>query len=183
MPTVTFAIDWAIKFTDILIFFATFCGPIAAVQIQKLLERKQASIARRAVIFRSLMSVRAAHVSLEFVQAFNAIPIEFYGKGQESRLILDKHKEYLSHLETRYAESEFAWWESRRQELLVSLLQAMAKFLGYEFNNVELFRGSYFPQHFDKLNHEEEKIRAGLAALLSSSKGVLPVEVRSTVQP
>ena len=37
MPTVTFAIDWAIKFTDILIFFATFCGPIAAVQIQKLL--------------------------------------------------------------------------------------------------------------------------------------------------
>ena len=59
----------------------------------------------------------------------------------------------------------------------------MAKFLGYEFNNVELFRGSYFPQHFDKLNHEEEKIRAGLAALLSSSKGVLPVEVRSTVQP
>jgi len=179
MPTVTLAIDWTIKFTDILIVFATICGPLAAVQIQKILEQKRESDARKIVIFRSLMSARATPVSTEFVQAFNAIPIEFYGKGQKFKSILDKHKEYLSHLEIQY---EATAWDLKRRELLVSLLQEMAKFLDYEFNNVELFRGSYFPTHFAKLNNEEEEIRAGLAALLSGRCN-LPVEVRSPVQP
>lgn len=179
MPTFTLATDWTIKFTDILIVLATFCRPIAAVQIQKVLEQKRESVARKIVIFRSLMSTRTTPFSPEFVQAFNAIPIEFYGNGQALRSILDKHKEYLSHLEIQY---EPQAWALKRQELLVSLLREIAKFLGYEFNNVELFRGSYFPTHFAKLNDEEEEIRAGLAALLSGRRN-LAVEVRSTVQP
>jgi hypothetical protein len=75
--------DWTVKFTDVLIITATFLGPIMAVQIQKLLERKRETTLARTRLFKTLMATRAMNMSPAHVEALNAVPIEFYGdKGQ-----------------------------------------------------------------------------------------------------
>ena len=66
--------DYTIKLTDVAIVLATASGPIFAVQAQKCLERRRSVQERRLLIFRTLMSTRAAVLSPGHVEVLNAIP-------------------------------------------------------------------------------------------------------------
>jgi hypothetical protein len=86
-------ITWA----DASIVFATLGGPVLAVQAQKWLERRRSVDERRHAIFRTLMATRAAMLSGEHVQAFNAVPVEFYGSKGKLKQINTAWKTYLHH--------------------------------------------------------------------------------------
>ena len=167
--------DWNIKITDIAIVFATILGPILAVQAQKFLEKGREIKQRRAWLFRTLMATRATTLSPAHVEALNAVPIEFYGKDQKLKSIINKWKTYLDHL---LKDAEAPGWGDKRSELLVELLHEMADFLGYEFNTVEIANEIYSPKGHAWIQTDQDIIRRGLALLLSGQLA-LPMEVKS----
>jgi hypothetical protein len=77
---------------DAAIVFATIAGPVLAVQAQKWLEKSRAINDRRNQIFRVLMATRAAMLSPGFVEALNAVPVEFYGTRGKLKQINEKWK-------------------------------------------------------------------------------------------
>lgn len=162
-------IDWAIKFTDVLIIFATFLGPILAVQAQKWLERKREITNSRLKVFKTLMATRALNLSGAHVEAINAVPLEFYGLKK----ITTKWKVYFEHL---LQSSSYPAWETKRQDLLYDLLLEMSSLLGYDFDEVEI-KKVYAPQGHAAIESDQETIRQGLAALFKGQV-TLPVEIR-----
>lgn len=172
-------LDWTIKFTDVLIVISTCLGPIIAVQIQKLLERKREITLSRSRLFKTLMATRALNLSPSHVEALNAVPIEFYGdKGQLKEINL-KWKIYYDHLLTSVAENSN--WELKRRELLYSLLVVMSKFLNYDFDEVEI-KKVYAPQGHAVIESDQEMIRSGLAELFRGNL-TIPVEIRQSPTP
>lgn len=165
-------IDWAIKFTDILIIVATFLGPILAVQAQKLLERRREVTNSRVRVFKTLMATRALNLSGAHVEAINAVPLEFYGLKK----ITTKWKVYFEHL--LQSSISYPAWETKRQDLLYELLLEMSNLLGYDFDAVEI-KKVYAPQGHAVIESDQDAIRQGLAALFKGQV-TLPVEIRHT---
>lgn len=168
--------SWNWTAGDAAVVLATFLGPIAAVQVQKWLERSRAQQDRRILIFRTLMATRAANLSQAHVEAINAIPIEFYGKSPKLKDITNLWKIYLDHLSDKTLDPQI--WNPKRTELFLDLLISISKYLRYDFTRVELSREIYAPGAHTRMEFEQEAIRAGLANLLSG-KSALPLDIRS----
>jgi hypothetical protein len=151
---------------------ATLLGPIFAVQIQKYLDRARALEARQTAVFRTMMTRRLA-LSIDNVQAFNAVPVEFYGDEG----ILAAWRAYVAHMGVPADVPDPATWHAKRLDLFFDLLQKMAKKLGYDYNFVQLKDDFYRPKGHDQLESDQEVIRRGLAGLFSGDKP-LPLDVK-----
>ena len=163
--------------SDVLIILSTLCGPIAAVQVQKWVERARERRGRQLWIFQTLMATRAMRAgSAEHVQALNSIELFFNGKRNQEKKVRDAWAEYLDFLRISLPigtpNAQAMAHNERGIEFLVLLLQALAQALGYEFNQVELKRGAYYPQgHVDE-GEARLAIRDGLNRLLSGKQAV-----------
>jgi len=166
--------DWTLKIGDLAIVFATFFGPIAALWIQRIVEERRDQRRRRLDIYRRLMIERGAN-SPAFVWALNAIPIEFNESTGQVGDVREAWKIYLNHMGKDVNE---AGWNMERIRLLVDLLQAMGKHLGYDVSRVEIETGIYAPVGHAQAASDQDAIRAGVAALLRGEK-TLPLEVKS----
>jgi hypothetical protein len=72
-------VDPSIRTVDIIMIIAVFAGPIVAVQLQTLLERRREKRERKLKVFRTLMATRARKAAdPSHVEALNLIGIEFY---------------------------------------------------------------------------------------------------------
>src|ERR1700748_228812 len=100
------------KAVDLAIVGATLLGPVLAVEAQKHLDRIRGVDERRRTIFKTLMATRAALLAPSHVEALNAVPVEFHGKGRALKRINDGWKEYLDHLNTKMPDD--AVWDSKR---------------------------------------------------------------------
>ena len=153
--------------------FATLLGPVLAVQAQKFLERRRDQKQRRTRIFHILMTTRAATLSPAHVEAFNAIPLEFYGEGE----ILTAWRVYLDHhLVAQDMMANAGWWD-KRADLLPDLLGKMVDRLGYAFDPVQLKKEFYAPQVHRIVESEQEMLRRGLVKLFSGETA-LPVAMK-----
>ena len=76
--------------------FAIILGPIVALWLQRISERRQDRRYRKLVIFKELMATRATRISPRHVDALNAIEVEFSSKGDKR--VLDAWRLYLDHL-------------------------------------------------------------------------------------
>ncbi|PCJ58904.1 MAG: hypothetical protein COA65_06945 [Rhodospirillaceae bacterium] len=155
-----------IKLSEILMIVAILLAPVVAVQVQKWLEKSREDRARKLWIFKALMATRAAAVSPEHVQALNMIDLEF--RKTRYRLVAAAWKMYLDHLSSypKDDEKQQPVWDGRRVDLLTSLLLAMGRALGYEFDEVHVKRGVYAPVAQGRLEDENTRIRRGLLDLL-----------------
>ncbi len=166
--------DYTIKATDVAIIVATLAGPILAVQAQKWLERGRAINDRRAAIFRVLMATRAAMLSPGHVEAFNAVPVEFYGGSGKLKQINDAWKLYLDHHHETSNMSEV--WAQKRMDLFFDMLHLISQYLGYQFSRAQLSRDIYNPRAHGDLENEQTIIRQGLVKLFNG-EGSLPMAV------
>ena len=157
-------------YKDIIMIIAIIVGPIAAVQIQKILELRRNKKEKRMAIFKVLMTTRATRVSVEHVQALNMIDIEFNGKGYEK--VVDTWRNYQDHLTNGNPKLEI--WAQKNDDLFIELLFEMGKALGYKFDKVMLKRAAYFPYAHGDTENNEIAIRSGLAKILSGETA-LPV--------
>jgi hypothetical protein len=156
--------------TDIIMILAIIVGPIAAVQVQKWLEKKRDNTQRKLFIFKTLMTTRATKVSIEHVQALNMIDVEFT-KGYES--VITAWRNYHDHLSNGDPKSDV--WGERNNDLFIEMLSEMARSLGYnKFDKVMLRRTAYSPVAHGNQEFELQTIRKGLADILSGN-ATLPV--------
>lgn len=170
--------EWitAVSGTDLAIICATLFGPVLAVQAQKWLERGRDVKERRLVIFRTLMSTRAAMVSPMHVEALNGVPVEFYGRGKKLKEINDSWKLYLDH-HTVDDQATTEVWYQKRLDLFHDLLHLMSQYLGYSFSRAQLSRDMYNPKAHGEMETEQTIIRRGLVGLFKGQIA-LPMAVK-----
>src|SRR5271166_5033212 len=168
--------DVSLKLADLAIVFATFAGPIAAVQAQKWVERAREQNNRRITIFRTLMATRVASLSPAHVEALNAIPIEFYGSRRAFKQVVDAWKSYLDYLSQDRVDPGV--WAQKRYDLFIELLWQLACSLGYRFTKVELQREVYSPKAHATIESQNEIIRIGLSRVFSG-EAALPLDIKT----
>ena len=157
--------------SDFSIVFATFMGPVVAVQLQKYLDRKGETNRRQVEIFRALMANRVTSNSPQYVNALNAVPLEFH----KVKPVMSAWSDLLMHLNSDSTINSDAWLKTRVKRFL-TLLKTMGEFLRYDFRDAELEDHAYFPKWQDLMMKDQELVRKGLVDLLGG-KASLPMNV------
>ena len=158
------AADWVIA-------CATLLGPVLGIQIQKYLDRKGERNRRQVEVYRTLMMTRITQNSPPFVNALNAVPLEFH----DNTAVMDCWRDLLMHLNTD-AQAQPDVWAQRRISLLMELLKAMGKSLHYGFRDAELQAHAYLPNWQVSLMNDQELLRKGIIDLISG-KATLPMSI------
>ena len=118
------------------------------------------------------MSFRATSLSPNYVQALNLIDVEFDGKNQQEKAVRDAWKVLLDHFSNLPGEN--AWEKST--ELTAKLLLVMGGALGYDFDEVHVKKGAYYPKHLVDVENEQNTLRRAVLALLDGQRK-LPIAV------
>jgi len=121
------------------------------------------------------MATRAATLSPQYVEALNAVPVEFYGTGGKLKEISDAWKLFLDHHDPGVPANDV--WLSKRLDLFLDLLHLMSQYLGYGFSRAQLSRDIYSPQAHGDLETEQTVIRRGLVKLFNGET-VFPMAVK-----
>jgi len=161
--------DWI----EIIMIAAVIIGPIAAVQIEKYLQRARDSKNRKEDIFKTLMATRGAVLSYDHVEALNRIDLEF-SDNKKYRKVIDAWKEYFDNLRQRVTDENITVWSSKNEELLADLLFEMGKALKYNFDKVLIKRNVYSPVGHANIERENQEIRKGLIEVLEGQR-VIPM--------
>lgn len=154
--------------TDILMIAATALSPVIAVQVTRYLDDRNEERGRKLQIFKTLMATRAYTIAPAHVEALNRIDLEFSSKKLIEKNVFDVWQEYLDHLGNRKMAAEA--WDVRRVDLLVDLLYAMGKAVGYDFNKTRIKNGTYSPTAHGRIENEQEEIRRLTLELLNGER-------------
>ncbi len=125
------------------------------------------------------MATRAYSLSPAHVEALNSIDLEFSTKRPAEKRVLEVWQQYLDHLGNTGMEA--GAWGTRRVDLLVDMLRAMGKALGYDFNKTQIKNGTYSPGAHSRMEAEQGRIREMTVELLEG-KRVLPMYVTNLPQ-
>lgn len=161
---------------------AIVSGPIIALWLQRISERRREQRTRKRIVFKELMATRATRVSQRHVEALNAIDVEFYGPNKQDKKVITVWRLYHDHLSDSFAAGNNpANWVDKGKDLFVDLLYEMARAVGYEFDKVGLKRDFYTPTAQGQLEDELAAFRKGLVAFFNGDKA-LPVFMAGPVQ-
>lgn len=175
-----------LKFTDVVLVFATLAGPIFAVQAQKWIERSRETRGRRLAIFHTLMATRATRLAADHVQALNRIELDFLGGWQAKKwaAVVAAYRVYFDRLCQDLGENPdpaaIRQWHERCDDLFIDMMFEMSKSLGFSFDKVQLRRGVYYPKLFNQNEMTEKLMRDSLLRVLS---GHQPLAMRVTDFP
>lgn len=126
------------------------------------------------------MATRAYNVSPSHVEALNSIDLEFSNKRPLEKAVLDIWQQYLDHL--GILQMDPGTWNIRRVDLLVDLLYAMGKCVGYDFNKTQIKNGTYSPTVHGRIEDEEGRIRSMTLELLEGKRH-MPMHVTNLPTP
>ena len=160
--------------TDILIIAATALSPLIAVQVTRYLDDRNEERDRKLQVFKTLMATRAYNLSPAHVEALNRIDLEFSASKRAEKAVLDVWQQYLDHLGSKNLTGQA--WNDKRVDLLVDLLHAMGKSLGYDFNKTQIKNATYSPTAHGRIENEQEQLRQFTLELLEG-KRPLPMYV------
>lgn len=172
-----------------LIVFGAVLGPIAAVQVQKLVERLNEGENRRERAFLTLMGTRQSRLSADHVRALNSIDLAFYDTGwwfirwrpRKFQEVLDSWNTYREHLNPQALPDDDAahiQFNATAQQLFLNLLEKLAAATGYQFKRHDLQSGSYSPQAHSFIEQQNAEIRDKVLDMLSG-RSPLPMDVRA----
>lgn len=156
---------------EILTILAIILGPIAAVQVDKWLQRNRADRERKVSIFKILMATRGSVLSYTHVEALNRIDLEF-SDNKKYKKVIDTWKEYFDNLSQKVDDEQLAVWSARNEELISNLLFEMGKSLGYSFDKVLIKRNVYSPVAHGTTEREQQAIRKGIIEIMNGDRSV-----------
>jgi hypothetical protein len=162
----------ATMFFNVLTIFAIVAGPIIALQLQRRLDAQREAKQRKLWIFRTLMSFRATTVNPAYVQALNLIELDFNGSNAKEKNVRTCWKVLLDHLSNPATEQNF----NKSLDLRAQLLIAMAKSLGYDFDEVQIKKSIYHPVAHVDTEKEQNALRKLLLEVLNGNRRI-PVGV------
>lgn len=156
--------------TDVLMILSTALSPVIAVQVTRFLDDRNEERGRKLKVFKTLMATRAYNISPAHVEALNSIDLEFSAKRPAEKVVLDIWQQYLDHL--GQTSMEVNAWNVRRVDLLVDLLYAMGKCVGYDFNKTQIKNGTYSPTAHGRIEGEQSRIRAMTLEMLEGKRDI-----------
>jgi len=162
------------EWKDWVIVFATLAAPLFAIQATQFIDRRRQQREEQLKVFRTLMATRAATLDPRHVEALNMIDVVFHSNAKAQIEIRRTWKQYLDHLSNKSYPKDT--WGTRRSEILVELLHAIATFLGFDFDKTEIKNQCYYPEGFGSIEEEQGVIRRSLAEILSGKKS-LPMHI------
>jgi hypothetical protein len=148
-------------------------APLLALELQKLLDERHESRSRKLTIFKNLMMYRVTPLSTHFVQSLNLVDLEFNDKNVKEKAVREKWKILLDHF-NNYSDAKDP--VEKAQELTRSLLKAMSTCFDYDFDEVYLKRGAYYPKYFVDIEEEQNAVRKQLLEVLAGNRR-LPVGI------
>lgn len=169
---------------ETLTIVAIILGPIFAIQVEKLLERRRDDKQRRLRVFKTLMVTRASVLSPNHVEALNSIDIEFNSNDKNDKDVRDSWKAYLDQLshfpKENATEDDQKRWKEKTDELLTDLLYVMAVAVKYNFDKTYIKRTAYTPVRYSDMEMEQDFIRRSMVKLFLGQT-TFPIEIRSSV--
>jgi hypothetical protein len=163
-----------------LMISAVFAGPIVAVRLTRYLDNKKEIRERKLMIFKTLMTSRAAPLSPYHVEALNRIDLEFDPNVRKEKEVIEAWKAYLDLLATTGITPE--QWTIRRIDLLVDLLHKMAQVLDYEFDKTTIKNSSYYPKVYGEVEEIQTAVRGWVKQLIEQ-KSAIPMYVTNFPKP
>jgi hypothetical protein len=152
---------------------AIVIGPIAAVQVQKVIERATEEKRERFSIFKTLMRTRGNIISRDHVDALNTISLVFTKKNERDAEVRRKWEIYLNRLLLPYpvnaSEAIQLDFVKANFKCLTELLMALAKALGYKFDEEDINR-VYAPIGHSKEAAETAAIRTHLLEIVQGKR-------------
>jgi len=125
-------------YLGIAVVIATLTGPVLAVLITRFIDAKRDRKTRQTDLFRTLMRSRRSSLSPEYVAALNTVEVEFAGV----KPVENAQRELLTHLNSN-AQANPLEWTDRIRRLQTRLLYAIANYLGYEMEQLDVLEGGY----------------------------------------
>jgi hypothetical protein len=156
---------------NILTIVAIIGGPIIALDIQRRLDRGREIRNRKLWIFKTLMSYRATALAPNFVQALNLIDVEFDANTEKERSVRNAWKILLDHFGdlARVVPPNSS---EKTAELTTRLLLAMGNSLGYDFDEVQIKKGAYYPMGLGNVEQEQHAVRRGILDVLTGKRRI-----------
>jgi hypothetical protein len=152
---------------------AVLVSPIFALEVQKRLDDRRASLDRKMTIFRRLMTTRATQLSPAHVEALNGIEVEFYATSGPDKKVLDAWRQYVNHLYKPTGGGDaLARWVETKNGLLIELLYQMAQRLKYDIDKVAIEKNVYHPKGYVEIETEQHALRKAALAVLSGEQAV-----------
>ncbi len=163
---------------NLLTIIAIVCGPIIALQIQRKLDQEREALNRKLWVFKTLMSFRATALAPSFVQALNLIDVEFNGDNEKEKAVRNAWKVLLDHYYdlNRAKQPNSDALTDKSTQLRANLLMAMGQCLGYDFDEVLVKKGSYYPSGLGDVEAEQHAIRRSVLNVLSG-RSRIPVGI------
>jgi hypothetical protein len=152
---------------------AIILGPILALYIQRKLDTERASQERKVQIFRTLMSHRATRLTPAFVEALNAIEVEFYAeKNGTTKRVIEAWHEYCDSLyNADYKDpGKLQGAVEKSMDLLNEMLAEMGILLGYHFEKGIFRRMVYNPQGWVDTDQDQLALRKAAVEVFSGQK-------------
>lgn len=165
---------------------AVLVSPIFALEVQKRLDDRRATLDRKMSIFRKLMNTRATQLSPAHVEALNGIEVEFYATSGPDKRVLDAWRSYINHLNKPTGEGDaLNRWVETKSGLLIELLYQMAQRLKYDIDKVAIEKNVYHPKGFVEIEAEQHALRKAALAVFSSERPIQTTVVGrvQTTQP
>ncbi len=168
--------DTASIILSVLTIVAIIVGPILALRIQRQLDNEREKRNRKLWIFRTLMSFRATGLAPLFVQALNLIDVDFDANNEKEKAVRNAWKVLLDHFGDIGRDGVQANTTETTTRLKTELLMSMAKSLGYDFDEVQIKKGSYYPTGLGSVEEEQHALRRELLEVLDGKRRI-PVGV------
>lgn len=138
-------------------FFATFLGPVLAVEVSRRRDIQRAIYQRKLDVFRVLMRTRRKDLSPEYVNALNLIEVEFHDVDP----VITCWRRFLDMVSSpapRTANDNVMEIQ-RRRRIIDEMLTHMAKNLDMKIDKIPVAEGGYNPQGHVDLEIEQANIR------------------------
>lgn len=157
---------------SVLTIIAIILGPIVALDLQRRLDKGREARNRKLWVFKTLMSFRATALSPQFVQALNLIDVEFDSKNEKEKAVRTAWKVLLDHFGDLAKPPLPENSNEKTATLTTNLLIAMGKSLGYDFDEVEVKKGAYYPMGMGNVEQEQHSVRRGILDVLAGRRRI-----------
>lgn len=159
---------------------AVLVGPVLAVLITRWVDNRRAKHDRQWDIFRTLMQHRRTSMNFEFVGALNLVEVEFANSAD----VVVAWKDLLGKFElmANASPEQLGNLGVERSQAQARLLNAIARKLGLEIEQLDIFFGGYSPKGWFDLESEQTIIRRWLGEI-AMGRQAFPVVVHQPQPP
>ena len=157
---------------ELLTIAAIVIGPVTALWLQRISERRRDRRNRKLVIFKELMATRASRVSPRHVDALNAIEVEFSNGSRKEKRVLEAWRLYLDHLSTPQNSND-ELWRNKGDDLFLGLLYAMSQALEFAFSELDLKNNVYSPRAHGDLELDQYLLRKYIVEVMDGKRAIL----------